>query len=180
MIDLDEKLVKIVELAKHGVGGEKQVAMRMVERKCRELGLDPADVMSGVNVKEYTIPYKGKAEHDIISQICWKFAVIQEYPNLWWRKYEKVFIIKTTAEKYLETMNAITLYMKAYRQERRLLIRNLPMAFVSKHQIYSEIGSENTKTKWSAREIRDYELRQALAANMQDVKISKGIQAKND
>ena len=147
MQDIDPKLLKVVALAKDGVGGEKTNAIKIVKRLCAELDLNYDDVMNATEFRAYERPYERNNEHDIIVQILYKFATTPEHPGVRGNKRYKEFYITTTPAKYIETMQALAIYIAAYRKDRRRIITDLPMAFIQKHEIFGGHNDPESESK---------------------------------
>ncbi|MFA5172562.1 MAG: hypothetical protein WC426_13455 [Sulfuriferula sp.] len=176
--DIDPKLLKIVALAKGGVGGEKDTAIRIVKKLCADLGLEYDDVMNATEFRKYEIPYERNNEHDIIVQILYKFATTPEHPGVRGNKRYKEFYITTTPSKYIETMQAIAVYIAAYRKERRRIITDMPLAFIHKHEIFGGHNDPDDERKQPTRaELEAARRASRLAENMDDVTLTKAIES---
>lgn len=124
MDKVNDKLLKVIALAKHGVGGERTAAIATAKRICATHGLDYDEVMGSAEtakIHEYTldIKWRNKLEEDMLAQVCLKFACTPENPDLFFNSYRKVFIYNTTAAKHLETINAASVYLHQFRKERK-------------------------------------------------------------
>lgn len=171
MAELDRKLGKIIQLAKHGIGGEKEVALDMVRRICEEKDLDFGVVMSDdEKITKYTISYKSKKEMSIISGIAAK--ILDNPDGFYYNRWYKQLYVETTAAKYIELTYAIEIYLAAFRKERRQIVRDIPRAFAMKHKLWADsaVGGVATQKEWEA-----MQRRQALAETMADVNLRKGI-----
>lgn len=145
MIDIDPKLLKIIALAREGIGGEKENAIDIVKQICKSQDLDFDDVMQSTDEKEYMLDVgpKNKFECDIVAQVCWRFAITDNHPGLKWNKREKVFFYTTTPGRHIETVNAANVYLKSFRKERNKFTEDLVAAFVSKHKLYSQLTKKD-------------------------------------
>lgn len=179
MQDIDPKLLKVVALAKDGVGGEKETAIRIVKRLCAELGLDYDDVMNAQATQEYTFYYERNNERSIVSQILYKFATVPEHPGIRINKYYKKFFVRTTAAKYIEASQAIAVYIAAYRKERRRIITDLPDAFIYKHNIFGGFDEQDDKPpkEFTEAQLERERRAAALGSTMDDVTLTKAIEA---
>lgn len=173
-MDLDPKLGKIIALAKSGIGGEKETAIRMVKALCEKQGLDYDHVMSDEEpVVRYTIPFKSKKEFDI--QIGIASKILDHADGFHWNRYRKEMYVETTPAKYLELMYAIEIYLAAYRKERRKIMRDLPRAFSMKHELWAD-SAESSDRPMTAKEYEAMMRRAALAEGMENVNLRKGIE----
>lgn len=194
MDKINDKLLKVIALAKQGVGGEKTAAIATVKRICQTHGLDYDEVMGAAEtaqVKEFVLDLKwrNKLEEDLLAQICLKFACTPEHPDLFYNTYRKVYIYNTTAAKHLETINAASVYLHQFRKERKKLEQSLLGAYCQKHRLYPTEATYNARHPEEAKRIGDGELdvdaefkkieearrRMALAEGMDDVSLHKSI-----
>lgn len=132
----EERLGKIVALARGGVGGEKETAIKMVKALCAKHDLNFEEVMNASEaVKEYWIDHK-KSEQQLLVQIICRYAhrTIDDgiQPSIGGTR----LYFKTTQEKYIETLNAWEILQPLYQTERKLLEKALFNAFLQKHQLF--------------------------------------------
>lgn len=177
-MEVDPKLLKIVALAKDGIGGEKTAAIKVLKRICEREGLDFDEVMADTSdaVKEYMLDagYRNKIEEIIISQVCWRFAITNEHPKLQYNKKAKTFFYTCTLARHIETMNAAEVYLKAFRKERNKFMQDLAEAFVQKHRLFSTLEHDEDVERQEL-DIEGEIRRSALRSNMDDVTINKQI-----
>lgn len=130
----NEKLKKIVALARGGFGGEKETALRMVRKICQEEKLDFDEVMRGGPEKqEFSLSFKNKNEEQLCFNIVAKFAMtvmadvpFKKYPE----KYKMYF--ETTQERFVDTKNAYDILIAEYRQAQNDLV----LAMVIKNDLF--------------------------------------------
>jgi hypothetical protein len=145
MDNIDPKILKIVALAKQGIGGEKETAIALVKKICERDGLDFDAVMSDTDApKEVTLDdfkVRGRDELQIAIQVAARFATSKEHPEVagWYYAFDKTIRLRytTTAAKHIDTINAITVYLKAYRKEKKKFLASLNKAFYSHHGLFS-------------------------------------------
>ncbi len=177
MSELYPRLLKIVALARDGVGGERLAAATKVQQICAREGLNFDDVMCATDKKEFalSVGWKNSGEKDIVAQACFKFA-IPDGGDLGYNDYRKCFFYETTATRHIETVYAAEAYLAAYRKERRRILKDLPTAFIYKHGLFRPTGLKNNAEKAEP----DYKAlaRQLnLTRNMDDVQIRKTLEA---
>lgn len=168
----DDKLGKIVALAKRGIGGEKSAAIRMVKKLCSKYGIDFDTVMRVEQSKnEYVYYYKRDSEETVAAHVLFKFLNVNSIGH---NKMRKVFIYECTPEMNIEILNAMPIYMKAYRKERKRIMDETAHAFIIKHQLFSNVDDDKKESK-------PFDLDRALrlrsmSNGMDDVQIHKGIE----
>lgn len=197
MQKINDRLLKVIALAKQGVGGEKTAAIATVKRICQTHGLDYDEVMGAAEtaqIREYTLDLKwrNKTELDMLAQVCLKFACTPEHPDLFQNTYRKTLFYNTTAAKHLETINAASVYLHQFRKERKKIEEALLGAFCQKHSLYpteatyaarhpeeyaKRIGDGDEKLDVDAefKKIEEARRRMALAEGMDDVSLHKSI-----
>lgn len=187
MDDIDPKILKIVALAKAGVGGEKETAMRMVKQICEREGIDFDELMSDRNAPkqfEPEIKVRSRDEMRIIIQVVARFGTTPEHPDVragYYSYTKEVWVRYTcTPSMHIDTLNAINVYLKAYRKEKKNFMDALKNAFVQHHNLYSQYHEEDDEPE--APKEKTLEERQAdwRAANMmmamtESVKLTKEI-----
>lgn len=180
MNDIDPKLLKIIALAKHGIGGEKETAIALVKKICQREGLTFEEVMSDRDESrefDVVLKWRNKIERQIIINILYKFALSPEHKDFRMWEYDKSVRYTTTPAKHLETVNAAAVYLKAYRKERKKIEEDLMSAFLDKHHIYPDWETGNHKDDDDEPDI-DLERAMRIAAmtrGMDDVNIRKSI-----
>lgn len=150
MDDIDPKILKIVALAKQGIGGEKDTAIALVKRICEREGIDFDELMSDNDVpKEYTpeIKVRSRDELQVAIQVAARFATTPAHPEVYGRyySYDKTIILRYTCKPavHIDTLNAINVYLKAYRNEKKKFMRSLGQAFYSHHNLFSQFKEES-------------------------------------
>lgn len=147
MDEINPKLLKIIALAKAGIGGERTAAIELVHKICDREGLNFDEVMSDTagdmpHLYEFDIKIRTKDEYRIALQVICRFGLTEEYPDIkggYYRGYREVFFKYTaTATRHIETLNAIDIYLKTYRKEKKNILEALKDAYVAKHNLYPQ------------------------------------------
>ena len=177
MNDIDPKMLKIIALAREGIGGERETARRIVQKICDEQGLDFEDVMNATDYREYMleITFRNKYEELILGQAIMRFALTPEHPGVKINRKAKAFFYTTTPSKHIETTNAASVYLRAFRKEREKFMDELAESFVHKHKLYSAVKNDDDH---EARPAPDPEklMRMMMIGNeMDDVNVQKQI-----
>lgn len=187
MDDIDPKILKIVALAKAGVGGEKEVAIRMVKQICEREGIDFDELMSDRNAPkqfEPEIKVRGRDEMRIIIQVVARFATTPEHPDVragYYSYTKEVWVRYTcTPSLHIDTLNAINVYLKAYRKEKKNFMDALKDAFVQHHNLYSQFYEapdepEEPKPKTAEERAADWRAANMMMAMTESVKLTKEI-----
>lgn len=181
MEDIDDRLLKIISLAKDGIGGERENAIRLVKKMCAEQGLNFDDVMNSVQVKEYFLHAADKNEAIVLQHVIAKFAMTREHLGLGYSQNRLYVYFECTPARFIETSNAWAIYQHAYRKEKARLLADLPAAFYMKHDLYlppSEYDADahDEKVKNLSQEERDKIKRQyAMTDMLDDVSVHKAI-----
>lgn len=172
--NINPKLLKIIALAKGGVGGERTAAVNMVRAICEREGLDFDVVMSdkGEMPTEFEpdIKIRTKDELRVIIQVASKFATTPEYPNIragYYIGYREVWVkYTTTAAQHIDTLNAIAVYLKAYRREKKNFLRSLQTAFVAHHGLYPQFEQDEAEEQEPRQKTLEEKQDDWRAANM--------------
>lgn len=135
---VNDRLLKIVKLAKHGIGGEKDAALQKVKWICEKNGLDFDKVMFSdedvINYHLCMLKVKSHAEFRIAMQVAAKILG-SEVRGGYSRGIGRI-AYKTTKSKHVEILYAIEQYLAVFRKERRMIIKSLADGFIDKHDLY--------------------------------------------
>lgn len=182
MIDIDPKLLKIIALAKDGIGGEKETAILLVKKICKREDLSFDDVMNSVDYREYELKanFKTELESEIVAQTIFRFAVTETHAGIRWNKHYKTFYYTTTPAKHIETVNAVPIYLGAFRKEFKKVQQVLAEAFVRKHRLFKQFQTKEVDEK-PAPEVTVESMRNAqkvlsLMEGMDEVTVHKQLQ----
>lgn len=169
-----DKLGKIVALAKHGIGGEKESALRLVKRICKKHDLDFEEVMNASeDIREYVYYYKTKTELKIVGQIIFKILDSQEIGQ---NKFRKALFFNCTPQQSVEIFSAIPIYLRAFQAEKKRIIEQLPSAFVIKHELWSTHRPER-EGELSLKDIEEIAQKHKLSTNLvEDVIVRKQLE----
>lgn len=177
MEDIDDRTLKIIELAKQGVGGERETAIRLVKKMCAEKNLDYDDVMNSVAVKVYRLNAIDKGEANVLAHVIAKYAVTREHIILGYSRNRLWIYFTCTAARYIETANAFAVYQVAYRKEKARILKDLPGAFAMKHNLYlphSEYDAKDMREP-SEEELKSAHRQSKISDMLDDVEIRKAI-----
>lgn len=179
-----EKLGKIIQLAKHGIGGEKANAIRIVKALCKKHNLDFKQVMEEQDEQkffEYTIPYKTEDDLEILCQIFCRYGQTSAEETSHYNKYRKVMIFKTTQERYIEMLNAVSVLIPMWHKEKKVMKEAIKFAFLDRHFLYYTPSKEEEKTYWKKNKKEDKDEEKAreagssLARHMDEAIIRKQL-----
>lgn len=174
-----ERMGKIVEIAKHGIGGEKTNALDIIRRLCKKHNLNFDDVMSaGATEYEYTLYYKTKEEKSLLVQVIIKFAYGGDGSShsIFENNYRKVVIFKATQEQYFECLNAWEVLLRLYKKEKRKIANAVFYGFLSAHELYSN-GKPGEEVKLSKAEEDARRTGAMLSHGMEEANINKRLGA---
>ena len=183
---VDERTLKIVELARTGIGGEKETAQCILRRICAKQGLSYEDLINDTSEKysEHLI-VTGKLtknEQMIVAQVVCKFATTKEYPEIWMSRNRhnrtlKGFIAVCTPAQAVEAQYAVKIFLRAYRAEVKRIERETKIAFMMKHELFAQYETEDDNNEELTEEKRAELNRAQLASyNMAEVPIYKAIE----
>ena len=182
LTDKDPKLAKIVQLAKLGVGGEKDNALRILKELCVTNSIDFAEVMGDdITFREYIVGrYRNEQELRIVSQVCFKFGSIDDGRfGVRYNKYRKVVMVETTPAKYAEVAYAYPIYIREYRRLLKQTVEDLAGAFIGTNRLYQpDYGHEPEDDQPDTRtndEIAAAWCRAQLSMGISPVRINKAL-----
>ena len=181
----EERLGKIVALAKRGEGGEKTNAIRILKQLCEKHSLDFDELMSGgERVEEFEIEYKTLVEKEMLIQVVCRYAHRSMDDQIWTRRSVRRkgsgwTVFNTTKEQHIETLNAWDVLRPLYKKERKRLQKAILYAFLEKHNLYYQPASDElSKLRSQNEQDPDEDARragQSLEHLMEDAEITKRL-----
>lgn len=130
-----EYLGKVVRLAKEGIDGEKENAIRIVKKLCAKHDLNFEDVMNDTGIEEFYIDFK-RGETQLVVQIIGRYAKAHRNDEILPSNGGQRLYFKCTKERYIETINAYSVLAHKFKEEKGILVESFEHAFFKKHQLY--------------------------------------------
>lgn len=172
-----KRLGKIVALAKRGVGGEKEMALKMVRSICKRYDLDFDEVMTDVRLADYCLILKTRNHFRLGIQIIAHYGIYDEdHLHIGESRDKKHLYFNTTQEKYVETVNAYEVLCRLYEKERKRIEEAFIIGFYQKHNLFLPFKlNKKDQQKPTEKEIENYRRGAKLAEDMEDAKIYKQL-----
>lgn len=140
---LKEKLLKLYELSKRGVGGEKTNADVFLNRLLKKHNLTINDIDANVSKKRY-YRYKTLADSTIIAQVCYR--VLGKGAKIYEIKGYKELCVDVTDYQHVQLIEEIDFHIKNYRDEKKQFLNDFTNAYIQKHRLFRErTEDENIK-----------------------------------
>lgn len=183
-MNIDERILKIIELARNGVGGEKANAQRILRNICRKQGLLYDDIINHVQEEfaEHIISVGRltKLEVEVAAQVVFRFATTKEHPKLAILQDRHTrrtvgFKVICTPSHAAEAQYAVDVYLRAYRSEMKRIARDSQIAFIMKHDLYPRYEKPIDKRQLTDEELAEIERATMASMQMADVSIHKAI-----
>lgn len=190
---LDERSLRIVALARSGVGGEKENARRILRQICEKKHLDFDQVLAGTNdeiaERKLILGRLTKDEVRIIARVIMNFGLSEDHKTLNVLYYDSKpagFAFECSKATLIETEHAANIYLRAFRKERRQIMDSLSAAFVVKQHLYMPEFLREEMTADDDRELtkkerekleRDHTRAVMMAAGMDGVQVYKALEA---
>lgn len=171
----EKRLGKIIALAKGGIGGEKETAIKMVKTICKKYSLDFDEVMgAGDTMAEHWLHFK-RGEKKIAIQVVCRYALTEKEQNILGNS--KTIRFKCTQEKYIETLNAFEVLAPLFKKELKKIRKSIYFGFLQKHDLYPQFRRETSvpKKEETPEEMRARFVGAKLAEDMEDAKIIKRL-----
>lgn len=183
----EERLGKLVQLAKRGEGGEKATAIKFVKALCKRHGLNFDEVMSAdESVREFYLDHT-RAETKLAIQVICRYAHRSMKDGIHSSVGGTRLYFETTQEKYIETLNAWEVLRELYAKEKKIMQQAFFMGFLDKHWLYYMPTDEERrnhsrkvnkqKEEESEDEKRARRMGAEIADHLQDANIVKRIGA---
>lgn len=172
-----KRLGKIVALAKRGVGGEREMALKMVRSICKRYDLDFDEVMTDVRLADYCLVLKTRNHFSLGIQTVARYGIYdEEHLHIGQSRDKKHLYFTTTQEKYVETVNAYEVLSRLYEKERKKIEAAFKIGFYQKHDLFLPFKmKKDTKDKPTAKEMEAYMRGAKLAEDMENATIHKQL-----
>jgi hypothetical protein len=138
---LKDKLLKLYELAKRGVDGEKVNAEFMLNRMLQKHGLTIEDIDQETPKKRY-YKYTTKLNDKLISQII--FKVINKR-NVYSIKGYKEVMAEVTDYQHIQILELIDFHLENFDKERKQFLNDFTSAYVQKHRLFRDSDDDDFK-----------------------------------
>lgn len=149
-----DRLERIIELAKRGLGGEQESALAMLKKHCENNNITIEELLSDDQPKEnreFKLPARNKEAEKLFWQICGK--VLQSSRFNHWKYRNRVGLLLTKYE-YEQIKFLFDIYLRAYEKEKQKFY----LAFLIKHNIFAprtedapEPTEQERKEYWDAK-----------------------------
>lgn len=185
--EIDERSLKIVELARRGVGGEKEVAQAILRKICKANGWDYEEVLHSATsrVEEFRIKF-GKtklteAEHYIAAHVLLRFVTTKEHQDLWVLSDPATgkpngFAYKCTKEQHIQATYAVGVYLREFRKGLRTVKDDFKLAFIVKNRLFRDYETEGDDRELTEEQIEQRRRAEFLAIGMDSIQINKAIE----
>lgn len=140
---MNEKIFKLYELAKRGVGGEKVNAEKILQRMLKDAGLTMADLQRDeYPIRQRELKCAGGADFkQLLMQILFCVLNKDEITHYKTRR-RSVVMVDLTDLQYAEVILRWNIYSAALKKEKAILLR----AFFAKHDIHSNLPLKKPST----------------------------------
>lgn len=172
----EDRLGKLIAMAKMGYGNEKDIATRKVQALCKKHGLNFDEVMgSSEALKEYGFCWKKAKYERLVGQIVCAYALTKDQP-FFENRLRKMIFVNTTQEKYIETLNAIDVLTRLFDKEQKKMKEAFFFGFLEKHSLWNPFPKKSkTNNDLSEEEMKARMVGSALASNMETAEIHKRL-----
>lgn len=134
-----ERLKKLKELALRGVGGEREQAIKLLEKLSKKYNVS-CDELDEEIIKEYDFEYHGKEQERILKQTIYK--ITNEKNSFWNLQYtysgrhcKTRLRANCTEAQRIEIDFLFDFYKRIWEKEKEALLQ----AFFQKHRIFGEL-----------------------------------------
>lgn len=142
---LKDKLLKLNELAKRGIGGEKLNAGAMLMKMLSKHGLSIEDINQEISKKRH-YKYSTLQNKTIVIQIM--FRVMNESSrSIYSVMHHKEVTAEVTDYEHIQILEMVDFHLDNFKEERKKLLDDLASAYVQKHNLFRETTNEDRKNK---------------------------------
>lgn len=140
---LRSKLLKLYELAKRGVRGEKVNAEVILDKMLKKHGFTLEDINQEIPKKRY-YKYSTKMKKSLITQIICKVTnrlAIYEHGNY------KHLSTEATDYEHVQILELIDFHFKNFEEERKQFIQDFTGAYIQKHRLFKKTTDEDRENR---------------------------------
>lgn len=179
--NLKKRLLKLVELARRGVGGEKEAAEAALERVLAAAGISRAELerLQGVGDRKWRLfRYEGELEEVLLKQTA--FMVLDpengmlSTSRLPDQEDEGEIFLQVSDAEYIEISVAFSVFKNALKDEIKITFD----AFLHKNEIYSTRDRSGEKRELTAEERKNMASMVLRMHTMDRVTVRKQIEEK--
>ena len=140
-LKLKDKLLKLYELSKRGIDGEKANAELLLNKMLGKHNLTIDDIDQDIPKKRY-YRYTTKMNQNIISQIA--FKVLGSHEVYLVKGYKEISVTVTDFQ-HIQILEMIDFHISNFEEERKLFLKDFTSAYIQKHKLFRDLGEEEPK-----------------------------------
>lgn len=140
---LKDKLLKLYELAKRGVDGEKVNAEFLLRRMLEKHGLSIEDINQDMPKDRY-YKFTNKMNEKMITQIMGKVINDSSIGIYRFKGYKEV-TAKVTDYQHVQILELIDFHLDNFNKEKKQFLDDLTSAYVQKHKLFPESNEQDLK-----------------------------------
>lgn len=137
---LKNKLLKLYELSKRGIGGEKINAEFFLNKLLEKHDLTIDDIDSNLPKKRF-YKYKTKADESIISQVAYK--ITGDKGCIYTVKGYKEICLDVTDYQHVQIIEEVDFHLDNFKNERKQFLEDFRAAYVQKHRLFPADSKDN-------------------------------------
>lgn len=140
---LKDKLLKLYELAKKGVGGEKHNAEYALNKMLAKHKLTIQDIDQETPKKRY-YKYTTKLSKKLITQIVYK---VINSPRVYVVRACKEVTAEVTDYEHIQILEMIDFHIENFNTERQQLLNDFAIAYIQKHRLFGDSKDDKSESK---------------------------------
>ena len=130
-----KKILKVLELTRRGVDGEKTAAEALLNSLLKKHNLTLSDLES-LTKQQRDYKYKSTDHKSIILQII---VMVTSTDEIYSVKNEKIIVVYVTDAEHVQILELIDFHLYNYKVERANILKALKSAYIQKHQLYLKL-----------------------------------------
>lgn len=170
-----ERILKLYNLVKNGIGGEKKNARKILDKLLAKHGIILSEIIDDEHEETFIIKFKGVFEKKLLNQIIGKVRN-RETQGFY---YKGKLHFNVTKLEYAEILTLFSVYKNALSRE----FDNLFLAFIHKQKIFPNKDSDNQVKKSDRTETQEERLLAkkliSMMSTIDKIDVYKSIEAVN-
>jgi hypothetical protein len=171
---LQDKLQKLLALAKRGVGGEKVNAEKFLDQLLKKHNLTIDDIDQD-NFKKRYFKYTNKENKTILNHVINKVLELREY-DLYTIKGFREFMVKITDYENIQIIELYDFHSTQLAKEKKQILNDLCNAYIQKHQLFRSSNSVNDNQQRQEIDFEKLRRSRALEDVLENVTYQKKIE----
>ena len=168
-----DRLKKMYQLSVRGKDGEKHNAKRLMDQLMAKYGYTIEDIHDDIREDCY-FRFSCKQSEKILAQILWK--VTSDDRGVYTTNGRKGLVVSVAKHEKIEIEELYEWHWRQYKLERRKVLKDLQMAYLSKHNLFSQRDRGDDEEKSEPMSYEEEMRLRSMMKNMSNETMTKKLE----